>query len=571
MFAQSTLKVELMAVDTTADFFTKKFQLPAAVKDTSALQAELKKLLFKIRGAGFASASVDTILYEEGKCSIRFFVGRKFSQLYIRNGNVEIPFLREAGFKSLSSAQQLNIPQTERLQQRLITVAENRGYPFAEVYLDSFSTSPPSASLMMDKHELFVFDTIQLMEKVRVKRKFLSAYLGIKRGKPYDESKVRAINQRINALQFVEPVQAHAILFDKEKATTQLYIRNRRASAFNFFLGVLPGGAGQRVLITGEAKLHLFSPLGFGEQLNIEWNKTLPKTQVLKAMIAFPYIFGLPLGVDVRFELFKRDTSWLDIDREFGLRYQFAGMNYIRAALKQKTTIVLQTDTNFVIQNRTLPNALDLSTNEFSVEYFFMNLDYRFNPTKGWQLNVGGSAGEKRIKRNAILNDLRDESTGQTFSYLYDSIGTRNYQFQFFVSVEKFWRITNRMTVLTALKGKYFYSPLIFENEKFRIGGLGSLRGFTEESIITSRFAMLNIEYRYLLSKNAFVYAFFNAAATERINAIHLPDFPFGFGAGISLETKIGIFGLTYALGQKYDSKLSFRNSKIHFGYVNYF
>lgn len=569
--AQQSLTVKLVAIDTTQDFFSKKFQVKSPVKDSIELQSSLTKLLLKIKSAGFVAASLDTILYSSENCEARFFIGQKISSFNIRKGNVEQSFLRESGFTSQKIEKSLSIQEIEKLQSRLLTNAENRGYPFAEVYLDSFSAEPPSAVIAIEKHELFMFDTIQLMDKVRVKRKFISSYLGIKRGKPYDESKVKAIEQRINALQFVEQTQKQTILFDKEKATTQLYLRNKKSSVFNFFLGVLPGGAGQKVLITGEAKLHLFSVLGFGEQFNIEWNKTLPKTQVLKAMIAFPYLFGLPLGVDVRFELFKRDTSWLDIDRDFGIRYQFAGMNYIKASLKQKTTIVLNTDTNFIVSNRRLPNALDINTNEFALEYNYMNLDYRFNPTKGWNLTVGGAAGEKRLKRNSTINDLKDEKTGETFSYLYDSIGIRNYQVQFFVSAEKFWRITKRMTVLTGVKGKYFYSPTIFENEKYRLGGLATLRGFTEESIITPYFAMLNLEYRYLLSKNAYVYTFFNAAVVENILDKTRADFPFGFGAGASLETKAGIFAVTYALGQKADSKLSFRDSKIHFGYVNYF
>jgi hypothetical protein len=48
-------------------------------------------------------------------------------------------------------------------------------------------------------------------------------------------------------------------------------------------------------------------------------------------------------------------------------------------------------------------------------------------------------------------------------------------------------------------------------------------------------------------------------------------DFPFGFGAGAAFETKIGIFGLSYAMGRQLDNAISFKSGKIHFGYVNYF
>jgi len=48
-------------------------------------------------------------------------------------------------------------------------------------------------------------------------------------------------------------------------------------------------------------------------------------------------------------------------------------------------------------------------------------------------------------------------------------------------------------------------------------------------------------------------------------------DVPFGFGAGGAIETKVGVFGITYAMGKQLDNKINFRSAKIHFGYVNYF
>ena len=83
---------------------------------------------------------------------------------------------------------------------------------------------------------------------------------------------------------------------------------------------------------------------------------------------------------------------------------------------------------------------------------------------------------------------------------------------------------------------------------------------------------MANLEYRFLLSKNSYFSAFFNAAVVEDRRAGKGPvDFPFGFGAGAAIETKAGIFGITYAMGRQLDNKITFNSAKIHFGYVNYF
>jgi hypothetical protein len=68
-------------------------------------------------------------------------------------------------------------------------------------------------------------------------------------------------------------------------------------------------------------------------------------------------------------------------------------------------------------------------------------------------------------------------------------------------------------------------------------------------------------------------FAFFNSALVKEYrNFEGRPfDFPFGFGAGAAIETRIGMFALSYAMGTRQDEKISFRSAKIHFGYINYF
>ena len=141
------------------------------------------------------------------------------------------------------------------------------------------------------------------------------------------------------------------------------------------------------------------------------------------------------------------------------------------------------------------------------------------------------------------------------------------------VMVDKFWKLTNKQTIRTMFEGKYFFADHILDNEQYRIGGVTSLRGFDDRSIYTPYYAMADLEYRYLISKNSYFYAFFNAAMVkEQGHFIKKPfDFPYGFGAGTTFETKVGLFGITYALGSQESNPISFKTGKIHFGYVNYF
>ena len=98
------------------------------------------------------------------------------------------------------------------------------------------------------------------------------------------------------------------------------------------------------------------------------------------------------------------------------------------------------------------------------------------------------------------------------------------------------------------------------------------LRGFDEDAIYSPFYSLFTLEYHFLLSKNTYFYTFGDMALVEdaRFNNGTL-DTPFGFGIGAALETKGGIFSLSYALGKQFDNKIELRNGKIHFGYINLF
>ena len=44
-----------------------------------------------------------------------------------------------------------------------------------------------------------------------------------------------------------------------------------------------------------------------------------------------------------------------------------------------------------------------------------------------------------------------------------------------------------------------------------------------------------------------------------------------GVGAGMTFETKAGIFGISYALGKLEETAFEFRAAKVHFGFISLF
>jgi hemolysin activation/secretion protein len=80
------------------------------------------------------------------------------------------------------------------------------------------------------------------------------------------------------------------------------------------------------------------------------------------------------------------------------------------------------------------------------------------------------------------------------------------------------------------------------------------------------------MEYRLLIGLNSYLYAFTDGGwAQNKSQFANTSNSFIGAGMGIAIETKAGIFNITFAAGKRNDVPLNLRQSKIHFGYVNFF
>jgi len=120
--------------------------------------------------------------------------------------------------------------------------------------------------------------------------------------------------------------------------------------------------------------------------------------------------------------------------------------------------------------------------------------------------------------------------------------------------------------------GGVFSSPNTYRNELFLIGGYRLLRGFDEQSILASQYAVGTLEYRYLVGLNSFLFTFLDAGwAKNNVPGYTLNNSFLGAGLGMAFETKAGIFNISYALGKRDNTSFNFHDSKIHLGYVSFF
>jgi hypothetical protein len=66
------------------------------------------------------------------------------------------------------------------------------------------------------------------------------------------------------------------------------------------------------------------------------------------------------------------------------------------------------------------------------------------------------------------------------------------------------------------------------------------------------------------------LYSFVDVAWVRTMQGMPLKSYG-GGGIGMALETKGGLFNMSFAVGKQGGQPLNLRQSKVHFGYLSYF
>ncbi|TNE54285.1 MAG: hypothetical protein EP344_14385 [Bacteroidetes bacterium] len=557
-------------------FAPDSFLLPYT--DTSAIA-----LLTQLRQNAYLAASIDSVSRQsDSVLTARLYLGPPMYWVQLRAAaGIPEQWLNGSGFREkLFTGKPLRYDHLLRLEKQVLRQMENNGYPFATIRLDSVAVNADggvSTVLQVLPGPFITYADLQIRGDVRLPKAYLPQYLGLRPGRPYSQAQVLRIRKRLNTLLFLETTANPTVSFRGEEARVNLFLKKKRASRFDFIIGLLPqpNSTDGRLLLNGSLSAAFLNALNLGERLSIELERLRPETQQLDLQAGIPYLFGFPFGLDGKLHIFRRDSTWVDAGGELGVQYLLEGGDFVKFFWENSASYLQQIDTAAVIQSRRLPEVLDLRQNGFGLETMLNRLDYRFNPRQGWALTLRGVAGFNNTLRNSTIEGLQDPADPEfRYASLYDSVAGRVARYRLEGQVDVYFPIFARSTVKLSVRSKSIFSSRpVFTNEQYRLGGNKLLRGFDEESLFATRFVVATAEYRLLLSQNAFLAAFTDYGYLENStvrNRLFLR--PWGFGAGLNFETQAGIFGISLATGRRdAGQSVDWRAPKFHLGYVNLF
>ncbi len=505
-------------------------------------------------------------------------LGEKYYWEKLKKGN--LGFAEKIGFYERDFEKKVfSFEKIQKIQKNTLKFAENNGYPFAKIQLDSISFNNFNKNNLdknvtdkstTDKNTIYAvwkyeperfceFDTLKIIGKLPINRSFLRKYLGIRRFQPFDQSKITQIPRLLKQLPFLQLKETPSVTFVGKRAIINLPLEKRNANKFDGILGVLPNEQQGKTLITGEINLGLENLFSAGIRLYAQWQRLQTESQRLDLRYEHPLLFGFPFDAKGIFQLYKQDSSFVNRDLHLTLYYRLPNLARIGVSLENKQSGLGE---KLQITNvNELPQVSESRWASYGLDYDWHNLDNALAPRQGTRIIAKMRWGQKIILKNPFWADS-----------LYKNVPLNSLQTSANLRLEHYTSVQNH-TFMGRFIGGYLDNNFLTLNDLFRVGGLQSLRGFNENTFFTSNYGIFTAEYRaYFGEDDSYFVVFYDQSIlqTQTFNTQNI-DYPFGIGVGLSFATRGGTFTLAYALGKSKDQDFGLSRAKIHLGIVSNF
>lgn len=531
--------------------------------DSATALKEVNRIVRKLQEEYYLLASADSLFTRNDSVLVWLHIGSKLASLNISSGNVPKEMVDQLHLqKNRASRKTMPYREWNTLSKHIITYAENHGYPFATVTLDSIQLeeSQLRASIQYRSGPIISFDSLVFLGTARLQQRFLSTYLRITPHQPFSQSKVDNAIRLLKQVPYLKLNHTPSVVFHSDRAYLNIDASSRKISEFDGIVGFLPNQeTPNKVLVTGEINLKLKNLFGSGKNIGLEWQQIRKASPVLHLEYEHPVLFKTNVNLKMNFDLLKEDTLFLNINRRITLSYPLVNAGILSVTTGLRTSRL--SNSSQYKEEITLPALSDVSYLSYGLGYEWNTLDDVFYPKKGTHLTLQAEAGNKKIKRNPFVDQQ-----------IYQSISLNSLQLTVYANLQKYVLLSTRSVLLARLQAGNLSGEHLFANDLFRLGGLNSLRGFNQNFFYASQYATGTAEYRFFMDATSYLLLFFDQAwLSFKTVQSKGQDNPFGVGTGISFSTRTCVFNLIYSLGNSQNQKINLNLSKIHFGFISRF
>ena len=524
-------------------------------KDSLELKVYLTKLRTKAIEKGYLLFSIDSLICSQKDAITNFYVGPKFKRLFLSIDQNQRKYIANstAAVEKMICKNAFTPKNVAVILQQIENNLLNKGYPFASVRLDSihFQNDDLFAHLHIEENKRITWGELVIKGNASINNKLIQSYIQIQPGDLFQEEQLQNISRQLNHIPFITETKPLELLFQEEKVDLYLYLTTKPVSLITGVLGLQPTTKNNTTsyALTGDIRVKLVNSLKKGESFDLQWKNLQANTQLLKTNISFPSILRSTFGLEGQFQLFKKDTTFLELKSALAIQYLLSNGNTLKMFYRNYQSSLLSNGQSTAVSS----NLANVSTNYYGLSLQKQTIDYLPCPTKGYIIQLEGALG-LRNKKDSIFK-TNTKTTTAKIDFLFNL----------------YYALYKRHILKFNSASEVLFAPSYARNELVRFGGMASQRGFKEEELRATSRVLIALEYRFLLDQNSFLFLFFDQSWYENKIALTRRDTPYGFGGGLTFGTPLGMFSISYALGKQLTNPILISNGNIHFGYTSYF
>ncbi|MCC1484708.1 POTRA domain-containing protein [Winogradskyella immobilis] len=501
------------------------------------LETEVYTLKDKLIRTGYIDFKIESIKKENDTLyNASIYIGVKLNVIKVffkPDFNTELLKLTNASV-SLNYFE-VDISQLEITLNTLNKAIAEEGDPFSTLRLINIrkeNRKTIAADLTLKNNQKRSIDKIIVKGYEKFPKAYIKRFLKLKEGKSFNLEEIRSKTQLLEELRFAKEVKDPEVLFTNDSTILYIYTEKTRSNNFDGFLGFGTNENTNRIEFDGFLDLRLVNNLNYGESLRILYKSDEIDQQTFDIRVNAPYLFGSPIGLDLGLNLFRKDSTFSTDKQQVRLNYQINANHRIGVGISATNSSNLLDNSTSILN--------DYNTNYTEVNYNYIKPQYYdpLFPINFW-FDITAGFG------NRTQNDIELSQSAFT------------------LETYKVFNLNPKNSVFVRVTGASLTSDDYLDNELYRFGGINSIRGFEENSLVANLYGVLNTEYRYRLSNTIYVHSVFDAAYFENEITNNETNL-FGFGFGLGLLTQAGLFKLNYSSGKTENRSFRLSDSKVH-------
>ncbi len=506
-------------------------------KDYLSLENEVFSLRNKLQKKGYIDSRIEEITNQNDSLfnavlkigkpvnNVRVYLPENFDKALLSYLDVTID----------SSFFDLKINTLENTLNKLNKTLAEQGDPFSSLVLTDIErsgTDQLSGILKIKSNQKRRIDKIIIKGYEKFPKSFVKRFLKLKEGQSFNLEEIKEKTQQLSELRFANEIKSPEVLFTKDSTTLYIYTEKNKSNNFDGFLGFGTNENTNRIEFDGYLDLRLINNLNYGESIRLFYKSDEIDQQTIDIQANAPFLFSSPVGLDIGLNIFRKDSTFSTTTQRARINYQVNPNHRVALGIKG------------IVSSNLLENSTSI-LNDYNSSFYEVNYNYTkaqfYDPLFpiNFYLDITSNFG------NRTKNDVKLSQTA------------------FNLEAFKIFNLNNRNSVFLRLTGASLASDDYLDNELYRFGGINSIRGFEENSLVANLFGVLNTEYRYKLSNSIYIHSVIDAAYFEN-DLTDTKNKLFGFGFGLGLLTNSGLFRLNYSSGKTENVPFRLSDSKIH-------